>query len=324
MRPKWFVLLVWGMFFLLISVAPVHADVAGGGFTAIRREFHRETGDFRLVAELYAPGYRDAYWAWLSGSEELLKAPNVGSVKLSFILVTEDGKPVRYAKWTNDQRKETKDWEDLKYGPNGFELDYPLDRARPGVHTVHFVGGIKDGQRNYTKVWLLVDLTIGGRKKTRYQTEALQFMVYDLPVGRNRVDPQLLVNSQEEMAAGGSSLIGPAIEEDEPEPADKKGKRQPTDTPSRQERSNLILSFNGFTSWAHVVWDTGKESWCEVSGTKTVTVPRDARAVDVYIVNSDGEQGGYRIKNSGALRSFDVPTDGRLLTITVNRTRRGG
>lgn len=296
----------------LMADRPAQAGVGIGGGIIPRREYHRETGDFRLAGEAFAPGYKTPYWGWLGVTNELLKLPNVGSATFSFILVTEDGKPVRHAKWTDDQRKPMEFWCDLQYGQNGFELPYHLDGVRPGNKTMFFAGSIKGGQRNYTKVWLLVDITIGGRRKDRRQVEALQFMVYDLRVGRGPVDPVLLVNAQEQMGAGGSSLIGPDIEET----LGNGGSNGGGET-SGNAGGAIPMVFQGFSSWVRVEWDGGEVDYLFVDG--TASLPIRGKSFDLYIVSANGQrQGGQRIKHNGQLTSFSASVGG----VTVTRTAR--
>ena len=300
------------------------ADVVGGAYTSVRREYHREDGDWRTAIELLAPGYAKPYWGWFQVNEETLKAPEVGTVRIRPILVTDDGKPVRYARWSTNPNLPIEKWTPINTGLNGFEHELDLSKLGVGAHTIHYVGAIKDGQRNYTKVWVLVEITIGGKKKDRRMMEAIQFFVYDLDLDGEPADRVTLSNAQEEMGAGGSSLVGPSLGGSERSGGDGNNGDK-NDKPKRPAaRPDLIINFVEFSSWARVVWDTGKEEWVEVDGKQAVKVPKGATAVDVYIVNSDGEQGGYRVKNKGAVRSYDLPSDGRPLTITVNRTRRSG
>lgn len=291
----------------IIPAVPARAQIGAFGATFPRREYHRETGDFRLAGEVFAPGYSDPYWGWLGVSNEELQVPNCGRAKFSFILVTDDGKPVRYGKWTDDQRIPVKEWRDLNYGPNGFELDYDIG-SRPGVRTIHFAGSIKGGQRNYTKVWLLLDFTFGGRRKDRVQTEALQFLVYDLRVGRGRVDPQLLANAQESKGAGGSSLIGPVVEDEQSDTRrndQQPDDRRPAQPEQRAEAGNICIELQGFDSWVRVEWAGAKPETRYVRGKEYFSIPQGVRSFDLYILR-DERDAGIRVRNRGENKSFDA------------------
>lgn len=329
------------------AAVPVQAQVVGGLFGSVNREEHRETGDFRLACELRATGYQTNYWAWLATSKEEPRMPNYGDARFSFVLVTDDGKPVTHGAWSTDQRKPIEEWQELGYGRNGFTLDYLLSGAAVGVHTLHFVGGIKGGKKNYSKAWILVNITIGGKSKFRYQAEALQFMVYDLEA-TGRVDPIDLVAAQIAMGAGGTSLIGPAVEPsdrpfrlpdahlDGPRPVEERYVRPvPPANPTVEPRNErpapahspvVILDFQGFESWVRVDWydqsgNLVRNEYAHVSGVRELPIPNGANTFNLFIVSRDGDRGGVQVRNENTTRPFRA-VDG--VRITITRSRQGG
>lgn len=328
------------------STVPAQAQIGVGGFLSVTREERRETGDFRLACELRNTGDTDPYWAWLGTSNEELSMPNHGSARFSFILVTDDGKPVTRGAWSTDQRKPIEEWHDLEYGPNGFTLDYKLSGARVGIHTLHFIGGIKGGKKNYFRVAIF---TMGGKSKFRNQGEGLQFKVYDLEAVGQAPDVLGLVAAQVHMAAGGSSLVGPAIEPsdrpfrlpdahlDRPRPIEE---RYATPAPStdreverREEKRTapahspvIVLDFQGFESWVRTDWydrsgNLVSSQYAPVSGVRELKIPQGAETFNLFIVSRDGDRGGVQVRNNNSSQPFRAVDQ---LKVTITRSRQGG
>lgn len=291
-------------FVAMVSSVPVNAQIIGGG-TVFRREYHRDEGDMRLAAQLWASDERDPYWAWLGTSQEELRMPNAGRAALSFILVNRDGKPVKYGRWSPDQSRPKEEWQPLVSGPNGFEMEVDLARARVGIHTIHFIGGIKDGERNYTKLFVLVDFTRGGKRKTAYLADALQFKVYRLD-RQGPVDGQTLAGAQQAMGAGGSSLIGPII-------ADAgNGRPNELEQPAAAERqvgmSGVVeVTLTGFSSWVRLENQAGQSVGAFVDGSKLFQLPNGTESFNCFIAQDQGDP-GVRILNNGRLTPFDATT----------------
>jgi hypothetical protein len=216
----WLPILLFGGSYLLptASVAGVFPGGLGGG-VSIRQETHEDRGDFRFTADLYAAARGgEPYWGYLAVSKELLMVPAAGRALFHLVLVTQDGKPIEEARWTEDTSLCYTQWNWLERVKGQWVLSYPLTGAQGGTRTIYFRGTIAGGKRTYAKLFLV---TIGNRKDLR-QTDALQFMVYRLPSGYKLTEAQALISAQMAMGAGGKPLVLPEAENQEVEEAKEK------------------------------------------------------------------------------------------------------
>jgi hypothetical protein len=193
---------------LLLAAPQARAIVDGlsvGGGISIRQEDQEDRSDFRLTADLYATeeGREEPYWGYLTASKELLMAPNAGLAVFSMVLVTPDGKPITEARWSEDPSLGYADWHPMERVGGRWLLPYPLTGRPAGTRTLYFAGRIRRGKGSYMK---LLFITVGGRKALR-QADALQLMIYRLPSGIDPRDPEMLIEAQEAMGAGGKALM---------------------------------------------------------------------------------------------------------------------
>lgn len=275
-----------------------------------RREVHEDLGDFRFTGELYAnPDDREPYWGYLAVSKELLMVPNVGHAEFGLVLATADGKPVQEARWTEDHTLDYEEWSPMSLANGRWHLRYRSEQVRPGPKTVFFGGKIKGGKRSYTKLWLIVDVTIGGRRKDARQAEALQFLVYRFDAGRGRVDPMLLINAQERMGAGGKPLIGPAVEE--PTDNGQSGDSAPpavrptTDDRYASQPTNQV-ALSGFNGRVRLTGDNNRTVEYDVAGSQTVVLPEGAKSFWLDVLHEG--RVWIRVKHNGRNQPFPAGT----------------
>ncbi len=309
---------------MFVCAIPAHAQIGLFGSVSVRREVQEDHGDFRFTADLFANADdRVPYWGYLAVSKELLLSPNAGRIDFGMVLVTPDGKPVSEARWTEDQTIPYDQWHEMPNVSGKWILSYLFDRVRPGTKTIIFGGKIKKGKGTYTKLWFLAEFTFGNRKDKR-QADALQFMVYDIKLGRGPADPQLLANAQEKMGAGGKSLIGPVIEDEgdvgppNGAPTTPPEDRRPQEPLRGTSPRSVPVEFVGFSAWTRVEWDNGRATEQEIAGLYELQIPEGCRSFNLYILERKGERGGVRVKHNG--REEAIPTN--VANVTVRRTAR--
>jgi hypothetical protein len=150
-------------------------------------------------------------------------------------------------------------------------------------------------------------------------------MVYDLPEADP--DPDLLVNAQETMGAGGKSLRGPKIAADagNGNPAAANGSSAevsapaPTHAPAQPAAGNTITVVVSSPTWVKIQWQGQNGPEDVVFVKDKATFPVRSSYASYLLCTRATEQGEWKnVQNFGKNEPFPTPTPGKNRTMTID------